>query len=273
LKSKTIINFVRTGATVAILAFCIAGTTTPAAARDLPARNPDTVSGARIVAVTDGDTITIDTGAQVRLTGIQAPKLPLGRAGFRAWPLAGRAKQELERLGGGRTARLVYRGRKIDRWGRLLADEYIGDTWLQGEMVRRGLARVYTFPDNRAGAAELYEAERQARAAKTGIWALDWYRVLSPAELEGKTGTFQVVEGTAVATAVVGGRGFINFGDDWRTDFTISIPRSKMKLFRAAGVNMGHYDGRRLRVRGWLVKRNGPMIAVTHPEQIEVVTE
>ena len=56
LNSMAIINFVRTGATVAILAFCISGTTTPAAARDLPARNPDTVLGARTVAVTDGDT-------------------------------------------------------------------------------------------------------------------------------------------------------------------------------------------------------------------------
>ncbi|MEE8394009.1 MAG: thermonuclease family protein, partial [Rhodospirillales bacterium] len=32
--------------------------------------------------VVDGDTVVLADGRQVRLTGIQAPKLPLGRAGF-----------------------------------------------------------------------------------------------------------------------------------------------------------------------------------------------
>lgn len=245
----------------------------PAQARDLPARNPETVTAARIVGIIDGDTVRIDTGAEVRLTGIQAPKLPLGRPGFRAWPLAERAKTALTRIADGKSARLVYRGRKIDRWGRLLAHVYIGETWLQREMLKMGMARVYTFADNRAGAAALYEAERSARAAEAGIWALDWYRIRLPADLADVIGTFQVVEGTPLSTAVVRGQGFVNFGEDWRTDFTISIARSKMKLFRAVGAKMDRYKGRRLRVRGWLVRRNGPMIAVTHPEQIEVLDE
>ena len=87
----------------------------PAQARDLPARNPEPVAGARVTGVIDGDTVRIGTGADVRLTGIQAPKLPLGRPGFRAWPLAERAKAVLIRLGEGKTARLDCRGRKIDR--------------------------------------------------------------------------------------------------------------------------------------------------------------
>ena len=245
--------------------------TTPVQARDLPSRNPETVAGARIVSVIDGDTVRIDTGADVRLTGIQAPKLPLGRAGFRAWPLADRAKSVLERLADGKAARLEYRGRKIDRWGRLLAHVYIGEIWLQQEMVRLGMARVYTFADNRGGAAELYNAERAARAEKAGIWALDWYRVRQPADLADSIDTFQIVEGSPRSTAIVRGQGFVNFGADWRTDFTISIPRSKMRLFRASGVKIAGYEGKRIRVRGWLVKRNGPMISVSHPEQIEVL--
>jgi micrococcal nuclease len=42
-----------------------------------------------------------------------------------------------------------------------------------------------------------------------------------------------------------------------------------MKLFRAAGVDILSMRNQRVRVRGWLIRRNGPMIAVTHPEQIE----
>ena len=40
-------------------------------------------------------------------------------------------------------------------------------------MLRRGLARVYTFPDNVSRAAELYATERGARRSRAVIWALD----------------------------------------------------------------------------------------------------
>jgi len=55
-------------------------------------------SRARVIAVIDGDTVKLDNGREVRLVGIQAPKLPLGRRGFTAWPLADEAKAKLEAL-------------------------------------------------------------------------------------------------------------------------------------------------------------------------------
>ncbi len=66
---------------------------------------------------------------------------------------------------------------------------------------------------------------------------------------------------------------YLNFGDDWRTDFTISIAPKSVRLFKAAGIELGTYEGRSVRVRGWLKSFNGPMIEATHPEQIEVLGE
>lgn len=242
------------------------------AARTLPAKNPESVATARVISVVDGDTVKLDTGAEVRLTGIQAPKLPLGRKGFRAWPLAAEARAALTALSRERQVRLDYPGRRHDRWRRLLAHLYVGDTWLQREMLLRGLARVYTFPDNRAHAAALYAAERAARTARRGIWALDWYRIVRAENADRHIGTFQLVEGTVVSAAIVRGRGYLNFGADWRTDFTVSISPKHMKLFRTARVDVKNLQTRRLRVRGWLVRRNGAMISVSHPEQIEFLT-
>ena len=48
----------------------------------------DTPRRGKVVEVIDGDTVALDGGAQVRLVGLQAPKLPLGRPGFKTWPLA-----------------------------------------------------------------------------------------------------------------------------------------------------------------------------------------
>ena len=45
------------------------------------------------------------------------------------------------------------------------------------------------------------------------------------------------------------------------------------ELFAAAGLAPEDYQGRRLRVRGWLKSLNGPMIVATHPEQLEILEE
>jgi endonuclease YncB( thermonuclease family) len=256
-----------------------------AAAADLPLGLPAALeeggSGA-VVAVVDGDTLMLDDGRQVRLVGIQAPKLPLGREGFETWPLAETAKAALEDLALGREVRLGHGGRQIDRHGRALAHLYRvdgspGGLWLQGELLARGLARVYSFADNRALVAEMLALEAAARAAGRGIWADPWYRVRDPEDLvqglADARDSFQIVEGRVADAAVVRKRGYLNFGNDWKSDFTVSIDPAALRLFEAAGLPLDGLEGRRIRVRGWVKSLNGPMIDATHPEQIEVLAE
>ncbi|MDX1711307.1 MAG: thermonuclease family protein [Rhodovibrionaceae bacterium] len=137
-----------------------------------PALAPEEV--ARAVEIIDGDTLVLDDGRQVRLVGIQAPKLPLGRAGFQAWPLAEEAKAALAELTLGRELRLAYGGRRMDRHGRVLAHVQTADgLWVQGMLLGAGLARVYSFADNRTAVDRMLALEARARAAGRGIWALD----------------------------------------------------------------------------------------------------
>jgi endonuclease YncB( thermonuclease family) len=233
---------------------------------------------AAVARVVDGDTVVLDraigTAMEVRLVGIQAPKLPLGRPNFPIWPLAGESKRALERLVLGRRVTLSFGGRRVDRHGRLLAHLHAaGGAWIQGEMLRLGLARVYGFADNRALIPEMLALERQARAAGRGIWGHPFYAIRTPARTNRDIGTFQIVEGTVVAAARVKGRIYLNFGADWRTDFTVTIGSKAQKLFRQAGVDPLALEGRRLRVRGWLKRFNGPLIEATHPGQIEAPAE
>ena len=119
----------------------------------------------------DGDTVVLDDGKEVRLVGIQAPKLPLNRPNFKEWPLAREAKEELEKLILNQRVTLSYGGTRTDRHGRTLAHLHTDDgVWAQGEMLSRGLARVYTFSDNRAAAPEMMalEAARGKRNAASG---------------------------------------------------------------------------------------------------------
>jgi micrococcal nuclease len=248
-------------------AFGIAGV---AASQHRPAPSP--VASGVVQSIVDGDTLVLRSGLQVRLVGIQAPKLPLGRRGFKAWPLAADAKTALSRLTKNKTRALTYTGRKSDRHGRLLAHLTTSDgTWVQGALLRDGMARVYTFPDNRARASEMLALEKSARTARRGIWSLPYYRIRTADDLGGDIGTFQIIEGTVINTAMVRGRAFLNFTQNWRTDFTISVLPRWMRRHWRNGPAIGNYSGRKIRVRGWLKSYNGPLIEATHPEQIELL--
>jgi endonuclease YncB( thermonuclease family) len=226
--------------------------------------------GGEVVVVTDGDTLTLAGGREIRLVGIQAPKLPLGRAGFTPWPLAEEARARLAELTLGRTVSLGFGGRRGDRHGRLLAHLFDAEgRWIQGEMLKAGLARVYSFADNRALIPEMLALERDARAARRGIWADPFYAV-RPAAAAGRwLGGFELVEGRVVDVGRAGPNTFLNFTADWRSDFTVMIDRRARRLFEEAGLDPERYEGRRIRVRGWVKSWNGPMIEATHPEQIE----
>ena len=229
---------------------------------------------ATAVEIVDGDTLLLDDGREVRLVGLQAPKLPLGRPGFEAWPLADQAKAALGRIAQGRRLTLRYGGRRMDRHGRQLAQLYRDDgLWIQGALLEAGMARVYSFADNRALVAEMLALEEAAREARRGIWADSYYAVRTPFEAEAHIDSFQLIEGRVREVAIVRGRAYLNFGDDWRSDFTVTLAPAVLRLFAREGIDPAGYRDRPVRVRGWLKSFNGPMIEATHPDQIEVLRE
>ena len=227
--------------------------------------------------VSDGDTVVLDSGLTIRLVGMQAPKLPLGRDGFAAWPQAEEARAALAALVLDRPVRLRYGGEQRDRHGRALGQLFLDDAegaWVQQAMLARGLARVYSFPDNRACLADLMEAEGRARAMRLGIWGDPYYMVRRadrPAALAGRTGQYELVEGRVLVADRAGSRVYLNFGRYWKEDFTVVIDARALRLFSDSGLDPLVLEGALIRVRGWLDDLDGPRIEVTHPEQIEVL--
>ena len=232
----------------------------------------------RVVAVIDGDTLVLDTGLEVRLVGVQAPKLPLGRPNFEEWPLAKDSKLFLEGLVLGREVALAYGGLERDRYQRALAHVFVepdskngeGD-WVQGALLEAGLARVYSFADNRSLVRVLYTREQAARAKGRGVWSHPYYRLYEADDAGGAVDGFNLVEGGVKQAAEVRGRVYLNFGEDYREDFTVSIAPKDVRAFREEGIDPLEFEGQRVRVRGWVKWFNGPSIDADHPEQIEVL--
>jgi micrococcal nuclease len=127
------------------------------------------VQEAVVAHVVDGDTVVLENGQKVRLLGIDAPELE--KEGHPADFLAHKAKQVLADLVQGKRVRLEYDKLRYDRYGRTLAYLFLLDgTNLSREMVRQGLAHVYTVPPNMRFREELLSAQREAISARRGIW-------------------------------------------------------------------------------------------------------
>jgi endonuclease YncB( thermonuclease family) len=260
------------------LAFC--GATGGGAAADLPECRLEATMVRTAVRVIDGETLVLDDGGEVRLVGAMSPRASDVAAEHAVLPLEGRAKRELEAVVLGRSVALAFDGRRSDRYGRLLAQVFVGTAsprvWVQGHMLKRGLARVASMPGSVACLDALAAQERVAREAGAGLWSEAVYQIRSAdrtAELLRYRSTFQIVEGRVVSASERSGRIFLNFGQDWQADFTAGLDAPVARLATASGLDVMGLGGRHVRVRGWIERRGGPYVAVHHPHQIELLPE
>ena len=220
----------------------------------------------------DGQTIRLSDGRVVRLESIQAPFLSSDETRRRSWPLADQAKRALDALIKDQALTITTAREPLDRYGRLVGQVRRADAvWLNMEMIALGLARVETTKETNAEAQKLLAREQQARTAELGIWGLDFYAIQDPRDLQRLIGTFQIVEGVVLDASRIKGRIFLNFGQNWRTDFTAMIPPKARAAMEKRDFVPLALKGRSIRVRGWLGSRNGPVIEVDHLEQIEVL--
>jgi endonuclease YncB( thermonuclease family) len=127
---------------------------TPVAAGDL-------VGQATVI---DGDTLEI-RGQRIRLHGVDAPEsrqlCQKSRRNYRCGQQAARA---LDARIGGRPVRCEERG--TDRYGRIVAECYVGDVSLNAWLVRQGHAVAY-----REYSKDHIAEEAAAQTARRGIWA------------------------------------------------------------------------------------------------------
>lgn len=116
----------------------------------------------RIVGVHDGDTVKAIDAANVqhkiRLQGIDAPEI--------GQPFGNNARDRLAALTMGKAIEVHTHGQ--DKYGRTLARLIVEGTDVATHMIRDGLAWHYAKYDH---SPALAAAEREARAARRGLWA------------------------------------------------------------------------------------------------------
>jgi len=63
---------------------------------------------------------------------------------------------------------------------------------------------------------------------------------------------------------------YLNFGDDPCGDFTIAIATHDLRDFHTANIDLLALKRKTVRIRGWIKKNFGSMIAAINPARVEV---
>mgnify|MGYP001216192621 CR=1 FL=1 len=215
--------------------------------------------------------LILQTGAAVRLEGIRLPDAALDRA-----------PRSVERQATAALGKLIRKKRLAlyaaqpyrDRYGRMRVQAFDeSGVWLQVALLAAGWARADPAPDRGECMAEFYAAEAEARAARRGLWAFPAYAVRTPDNVGADVGTFQIVTGRVLDADIQNGRAFLNFGEDWKNDFTITISPEDLRRFKRMHPRPPtplRYLGEIVRARGIVESYNGPEIEVGSPWQIEI---
>ena len=224
-----------------------------------------------VAAVLAGDRLQLADGREVRLAGIRVA--PADRQDPAVAGLARAAREALATRVEGRMVRLEVGAEALDRYGALAAQVERDDrVWLQGVLLDEGLAQVQTRPGETARAAAMLARERAARAAGRGLWRLPEFAPRRADRLADAVGSFRIVRGEVVRVAPTERYVYLNFGTDWRSDFTVRLRRTELaESFARSAIAVERLAGRLVEVRGYVLEAGGPLIEVSHPEQIEVL--
>lgn len=247
---------------------------------------PTTLSHS-VTAVLDSRSLQLDDGSELRLAAIIGPTPYDTPAAAKNWPAESEALMSLGALALNRNVAVSLERQARDRYGRLIGHALIAsssgnsnkpvvDRWLQAQLVRAGQARVALTPEiDEACAKLLLTLEAAAEADKRGLWRNAAYspkRAEDVWELRRYRSTFQIVEGVVASVSVRRSAVYLNFGENWRTDFTAKLSRGMLRRAKLEANMIQELHKSAIRIRGWIERRNGPLITVWRLDQIETLS-
>jgi micrococcal nuclease len=230
-----------------------------------------------VTEISEGETLILGDGRTVRLANVVIPKRTRNAFGSEDRAELEKLLTELLRS---KKVELKLDDQKRDRYGRLFAQVVaIGDNneriWVQERLVSAGLVRVVAVGTAHECVRDLLARENEAREGKRGLWKTGHLAVRPASEslLAGLLNSYEIVEGEVQNVAEIRGNTYVNFGRDWRRDFTIVVPEKVAKDFTQNGTKLAlaELKGKSVRVRGWIKDYNGPSITIDQPEQMEVL--
>ncbi len=228
----------------------------------------------KVVEVIDGDTIKLSNGRLLRYIGLDTPEVRIKDKGgdfeYQPQPFSLEAKEFNRKLVEGKDLRIEFDIEKVDRYGRLLGYCFADNVFVNARLIEQGYAVLYTYPPNVKYVDLLVTAQKKAQRTKRGLWGS--FATIDHTQADKYINQIRSIQGRVVGTYKSAKCVFLNFGQDYRSDFTIVIFNNALGAFNEEGIDPeSFYEGKEIRVTGKIREYNGPEIIVNSPYEIEVL--
>lgn len=241
----------------------------------LSACTPTDYSKIKVKEVVDGDTVILANGRHLRYIGIDTPESRIKRNNqfvYDPQPFAVEATQLNQSLVEGKTVRIEFDLDKKDRYGRLLGYCFVDDIFVNKKLLQEGFAVLYTYPPNIKYVDSLVKAQKQARQEKKGLWGGN--QVVSHQQADNYINQIRTVRGRVLNTYKSEKCTYLNFGSNYKEDFTVVIFNNTLDYFHQQGIKpVNFYKGKLVEVSGRIREYNGPEIIVNSPEEIRTINQ
>jgi micrococcal nuclease len=222
---------------------------------------------ARAAAVPDARSIMLDDGRTLRVAGIESFALLAGEADEAEEAL----RDRLTAIVSGMPLRVQLTSVDPDRYGRLAAlIASLDGATVQETLAREGLAIAFSTDAPLPCFDRILAAEEEARREVRGFWTRGTLPEARPWALQPLVGRFAIFEGVVISVGNRRATTYLNFGTWWQEDVTVEIAAEDRDRF-GGEAPLAALMGQRVRIRGFLEDKAGPMVAVQSPMQIEVL--
>jgi micrococcal nuclease len=153
------------GISLILIGFVVFTLKKPEVVTVIPSPTPaPVVTFSKVLRVIDGDTIVIDGGQKVRYIGMNTPEVETNDC------FANEATKANKDLVLGKEIHLEKGISETDKYGRLLRYVYVGEQFVNDELVKNGFAKVETVQPNVKYKDEFISSQNYARENKLGLW-------------------------------------------------------------------------------------------------------
>ncbi|MFA5389245.1 MAG: thermonuclease family protein [Candidatus Omnitrophota bacterium] len=226
-----------------------------------------------VTRVSDGDTIELANGETVRYIGIDTPEIREKDGSgwsYNPMPYAERAREFNKKFIGNKPVRLEFDVRKKDKYNRLLAYVYIEDKMANIEIVKEGLAMIYTYPPNIKYSQDFLDAQKEAKDNERGLWAGLEENKIPASEAKNNIGRMMMVESEVVDTHLTEKLVILKFKGNFKVViYKNNIPSALKEMMRSPD---SYFKGKKVRVYGIIKNYKGnPEIVLHDMSQLEIL--
>ncbi len=222
-----------------------------------------------------GDMFSVKNGDVISLADYKAPEFWPETSDYKTWFFGHESKARLHKLIHEKPLIFYCYSKKQSPFQGKVAHVSLAhtNTWLQQILIEEGFGFYYSEPNSMKETLNLRSMELVARLKKSGLWQYTNYQSLLADPALIKIGWFQTIHGKVLSVKQLKNKTYLNFGPDWKTDFTIEIPSGVLRKMKKTGIDPTTFQNKNVEIRGWVEWAGGPKIILSSHNNMHIVSE